>query len=111
MKRAVRAAGTRYSPSLALRQRVEEKLPARGRLAWRWGRMPKLAAAAALVVIAFVLARGWSSYEQQQTFSELADLHVATLASSTPADVISTDRHTVKPWFEGKIPFSFNLPE
>jgi anti-sigma factor RsiW len=36
---------------------------------------------------------------------------VATLASSSPVDVISTDRHTVKPWFQGKIPFAFNLPE
>ena len=48
---------------------------------------------------------------RQQAFSELADLHVATLASANPVDVISTDRHTVKPWFQGKIPFTFNLPE
>ncbi len=43
--------------------------------------------------------------------SEIADLHVETLASSSPVDVVSTDRHTVKPWFQGKIPFAFNLPE
>ena len=43
--------------------------------------------------------------------SEIADLHVATLAASQPLQVLSSDRHTVKPWFQGKIPFAFNLPE
>jgi anti-sigma factor RsiW len=36
---------------------------------------------------------------------------VSTLASANPVDVLSTDRHTVKPWFQGKIPFTFSLPE
>jgi anti-sigma factor RsiW len=48
---------------------------------------------------------------RNQLYSEVADLHVETLASSSPVDVISTDRHTVKPWYQGKIPFSFDLPE
>jgi anti-sigma factor RsiW len=39
------------------------------------------------------------------------DQHVATLADSQPLQVISSDRHTVKPWFQGKLPFSFNLPQ
>jgi anti-sigma factor RsiW len=38
-------------------------------------------------------------------------MHVAAMASANPVDVISTDRHTVKPWFAGKLPFSFDLPE
>ena len=38
-------------------------------------------------------------------------MHVTMLASANPVDVISTDRHTVKPWFEGKLPFSFPIPE
>ena len=111
LKRAVKTAGIRYTPSLALRRRVDQNLHAKDKLGRVRNWMPKLAVVGAAVVLVFALLRGWSSYQQQQTFAELADLHVATLASSTPVDVISTDRHTVKPWFEGKIPFSFNLPE
>jgi len=54
---------------------------------------------------------GRQRVHQEQVYSELADLHVATLASSSPVDVVSSDRHTVKPWFQGKVPFTFDLPE
>jgi anti-sigma factor RsiW len=111
LKRAVKSAGKRYSPSLALRQSVQKGLPSRSNVAWIWNWQTKLAATAAVALFVFGSIYGWSSFERKRTFAELADLHVATMASSTPVDVISTDRHTVKPWFQGKIPFTFNLPE
>ena len=49
--------------------------------------------------------------QQAKALAEFADLHVAALASANPVEVISTDRHTVKPWFQGRIPFTFDLPE
>ena len=70
--------------------------------------------AAAAVVLLLMVASGvlWTQHSaREQVLAELLDLHVATLASANPVDVISTDRHTVKPWFQGKLPFTFNLPE
>jgi len=70
-------------------------------------------AAVALLLIAGLVTMSvrQQQLQREHMFSELADLHVATLASANPVDVLSTDRHTVKPWFQGKIPFTFNLPE
>jgi anti-sigma factor RsiW len=52
-----------------------------------------------------------ASAEHAALITEVFDQHVATLADNIAPQVVSTDRHTVKPWFQGKIPFSFNLPQ
>jgi anti-sigma factor RsiW len=111
MKRAVAAAGRRYEPSAEFRARIAASIAAKPRRAgWNWSLVfvPVLAVLIAAVALNFYFGR---ERAQQRVYSELADLHVAVLASATPVDVISTDRHTVKPWFQGKIPFTFNLPE
>ena len=112
LKLAVRAAGQRFKPDTAFRARIEKSVAVRGTSLWKRYWFPVLAAAAVLLIAgAAILTFNRDRRQQQQLMSELADLHVATLASSNPVDVVSTDRHTVKPWFEGKIPFTFNLPE
>ncbi len=115
MKRAMQIAGKRFTPSAEFRKRIEQTIAPKRRSFAFGGLRPKwilAAAAIALVTFALFIARNVSDRSaQQQVSSEIADLHVGTLASSSPVDVISTDRHTVKPWFQGKIPFSFNLPE
>src|ERR1700678_2648274 len=120
MKRAIHVAGKRYSPGAEFRRRMQQSIaskPQRNfRLAW-------MLVAAAVIILA--VAGAIASYKmrpgreqalrdgvlQDYIFSEIADLHISTLASSSPVDVVSTDRHTVKPWFQGKIPFAFNLPD
>ena len=64
-----------------------------------------------LLASVVTIGRWYERARSQQLLAELADIHVADLASSTPVDVVSTDRHTVKPWFQGKLPFTFDLPE
>jgi anti-sigma factor RsiW len=66
-------------------------------------------AAAILLAVSLV---GWRQLHQRNTLAaELLDQHLATLSSGATPQVISTDRHTVKPWFQGRLPFSFNLPD
>ena len=110
-KRAIKTAGARFVPTAEFRHRIQQKIAAKPRRSWRFSFA--LAGVCALVLLAGLL----TAYQQRQNlfqkqlYGELADLHVSTLASSNPVDVVSSDRHNVKPWFQGKIPFTFNLPD
>jgi len=114
MKRTIQAAGKRFVPSAEFRRRMQQSIEAKPRrgvagLGWMIATATLIFLAAGLAITS--LGRRQQAVQERQLYSELADLHVGTLASSSPVDVVSSDRHTVKPWFQGKIPFTFDLPE
>lgn len=111
-KRAVSSAGKRYRPSAEFRERIRKNIAVKPERSFSRLWLGASAAVALLLITGFVaMSARQQQLQRQHTLSELVDLHVATLASASPVDVVSTDRHTVKPWFQGKIPFTFNLPE
>jgi anti-sigma factor RsiW len=67
-------------------------------------------AASLLLSFAFGAAVTWlyasnaESTSRRQLFADdLLNGHLRALAAASPVDVISEDRHTVKPWFAGKV--------
>jgi anti-sigma factor RsiW len=68
-------------------------------------------ATAALLIAAIAIFSWRYMRASSELTAEVLDQHLSTLAASSQPQVISSDKHTVKPWFEGKLPFSFNLPE
>lgn len=111
-KSAVKLAGRRYIGSAELRRAVEAQIMPRARK-WRaaWIPATAMAALAAVLLFAAVWVMNRETSSTPTVTSEVVDLHVAALASANPVDVISTDEHTVKPWFEGKLPFEVNVPD
>jgi anti-sigma factor RsiW len=101
----------------ALREKVTPKpLPAHVRLRVeravglsRPRGRPSWAALAASVAVALMVGTG-SSYlaiaptRGDRMAEAVADGHLRALMATQPFDVASSDRHTVKPWFNGKIP-------
>lgn len=113
LKRSVAVAGKRYQATSDFRAKITKSAAAKSRTqsGWYWRVLAVPALLIVFVSLAMEMHVNRESARRQRVYSELTDQHVAALASSSPVDVVSTDRHTVKPWFQGKIPFSFNLPE
>jgi anti-sigma factor RsiW len=104
---AVREHVTYFAAPDALREKITSTLPAAKRTtatpAWF-----NLSAAFALIVIVI-----WSVYSNlpiarsnDRVAEEIVSGHVRALMANHLTDIASSDRHTVKPWFNSKIDFS-----
>src|SRR5262245_36172021 len=82
LKRATQAAGRRFSPRPEFRVKIVQTIDAAKRPWWlrRWA--PALAAAVAIVLMLVPAAFWLQHLRSEQVLSELADLHVSTLASA-----------------------------
>jgi anti-sigma factor RsiW len=88
-----------------VREQARAATPRPSVLSWRW-----MGAAAAVVLVVFGAAgleRNWlGSSHEQLVAQEIVAGHIRSLMAQHLSDVASTDQHTVKPWFDGKLDFA-----
>jgi anti-sigma factor RsiW len=98
------------SPFLATRIRaaLRAEKPAAGKIPW-WHSLPTawiyLGVAAVFTLFAFAFFLSGSGTSTQLAREAISD-HVRSLQVNHLMDIASTDQHTVKPWFAGKLDYS-----
>jgi anti-sigma factor RsiW len=107
IRKAMADGGLRYAAPPELRRRIEASLPqakapTRRALLQGFAMGSAVSAIAATGLFAIVL----SNDDQSRIEAEIVSAHLRSLQAGHLTDVISTDQHTVKPWFAGKLDVS-----
>jgi anti-sigma factor (TIGR02949 family) len=111
IRHAMRTEAPRFPAPASLRERIRRGNAApfvpRAHSAPSWMRLAA-ACFGAFVAGAAVMhfAAGPGVDAREQAARDLFASHWRALAAASPVDVVSSDRHTVRPWFAGKVPQS-----
>jgi anti-sigma factor RsiW len=110
LRSAVSDRASYFAAPDSLRQRIGREVkghqaPAPHRVVLPWWGFASSLAAAAVLAVAITLAIGAPAREDQIA-REVVASHLRSLMENHLADVASSDQHTVKPWFNGKLDFS-----
>lgn len=112
LRTALRSADLYQHAPAELRAAVSRRLPQESvtqsrqlRPLRKWFFVPAIAGfAATVLVLSFFVLRSQQN-RSDRINAELIDAHVRSLQPGHLFDVESTDQHTVKPWFDGKVDF------
>jgi anti-sigma factor RsiW len=115
----IRSRATRYTAPPALRAAVWSALgdgaPAARPVRWferLWPRLTAAFACGALAAAVVLQISGPMLAQAGDPFAEqVVDGHLRSLLVDHLMDVASTDQHTVKPWFAGKLDFTPPVPD
>ncbi|GBL47345.1 putative transmembrane protein [Sulfuriferula multivorans] len=118
LRDAVKQRATYFQAPIDLESRIRAALPLEPEIAaatakrrpWQWGSWNWLNAGtmlASLVVLVWSAGLYLATPSPNELLAEeVVSSHVRSLMVNHLADVASSDQHTVKPWFDGKLDFS-----